>query len=103
SWQPDYVVPTDGGYWLPLLGRRTTTLLPLVYPGERGVAPRDVELMEELSRASASIDAPKTLAELRASRVTYVYVGARGGPIDEAALAQSPAFRRVYQRGAVAI
>jgi hypothetical protein len=102
-WNPDYVVPTDGGYWMPLLARRATTLLPLVYPGERGVAMSDVERMEQLSRASVRIGAPETVAQLRSSRVTHVYVGARGGPIDEAALAQSPAFRRVYQRGAVSI
>src|SRR5205085_3613600 len=70
-WNPDYVVPTDGGYWMPLLAFRATTLLPLVYPGERGVAMTDVERMEQLSRASARIDAPETLAQLRASRVTH--------------------------------
>jgi hypothetical protein len=104
SWSPDYVVPTDGGYWLPLLAGRATTLLPLVYPGERGVALSAIDEMERISRAaSSSIDDPTTIALLRTAGVTHVYFGVRGGPINEAKVAESPAFRRIYRRGGVSI
>ncbi len=103
-WNPDYVVPTDGGYWMPLLARRATTLLPLLYPGERGVSPSSIDEMERVSRASSlAARSSDALAVLRAAGVTHVYLGARGGPIDEAALQQNPAFRRIYQRDAVSI
>ena len=40
---------------------------------------------------------------LAAQGVTHVYLGSRGGPIGEAVLDESAAFRRVYQRDAVSI
>ncbi len=104
SWEPDFVEPTDGGAWLPLLAHRSTTLLPLVYAGERGAAPADIDRMERIARAArADVAAPATIALLREAGVTHVYLGAYGGPIDEARLAESPAFRRVYGADGVSI
>jgi hypothetical protein len=103
-WQPDYVVPSDGGYWLPLLAGRGTTLLPLLYPAERGLAPRRIEAIERQVRALQSEpEAPTTLALLRAAGVTHLYIGSRGGPIDERRVRASPAYHPVYRRGGVSI
>jgi hypothetical protein len=104
GWEPDFVAPTDGGAWLPLLARRETTLLPLVYAGERGAAPADIDRMERIARAArADPAAPGTLRLLRESGVTHVYLGARGGPIEEHKLVASPAYRRVYASQSVSI
>jgi len=103
AWHPDYVVPTDGGYWMPLLTHRKSTLLPLVYPGERGVTASDVDTIERLARASQEITAPQSISLLRALGVTHVYIGVRGGPIDEASMMRSPDFRLIYNRGGAAI
>jgi hypothetical protein len=104
GWEPDFVAPTDGGAWLPLLARRETTLLPLVYAGERGAAPADIDRMERIARAArADPAAPRTLRLLRESGVTNVYLGARGGPIEEHKLLASPAYRRVYASQSVSI
>jgi hypothetical protein len=103
-WQPDFVAPTDAGYFLPLLARRPTTLLPMVYAAERGAAPEAVERMEAIARASAQDPAsPAAIALMRAAAVRYVYLGLRRGPIAEYRLATSPAFRRVYQQGGVSV
>ncbi len=104
NWEPDFVEPTDGGSWLPLLAHRATTLLPLVYAGERGVAPADIDRMERIARAArADVTAPATIELLRESGVNFVYLGVYGGPIDEFKLAASPAFRRVYAGYGVSI
>ena len=103
-WQPDFVAPTDAGYFLPLIAGRQTTLLPMVYPAERGIPPGAVERMEAIARSSAQDPtSPETLALLRAVGVTHVYLGVRRGPIPEYRLAASPAFRRVYQERGVSI
>jgi hypothetical protein len=104
DWEPDFVEPTDGGAWLPLLARRGTTLLPLVYAGERGAAAADIDRMERIARAArADPAAPATLDLLRENGVTHVYLGVYGGPIDENRLAASPAYRRVYAADGAAI
>ena len=104
SWEPDFVEPTDGGSWLPLLAHRATTLLPLVYAGERGVAAADIDRMERIARAArADVTAPTTIQLLRESGVSFVYLGVYGGPIDEGKLAASPEFRRIYAAHGVSI
>jgi hypothetical protein len=104
KWEPDFVEPTDGGSWLPLLAHRATTLLPLVYAGERGVAPADIDRMEQIARAArADVTAPTTIQLLRESGVSFVYLGVYGGPIDELRLATSSDFRRIYARHGVSI
>jgi hypothetical protein len=104
AWNPDFVVPTDGGYWLPLLAGRPTTLLPMLYPAERGVSPSQIALMEDLAAAvqrDPADDAAQAL--LCAAGVTHVYLGVGGGPIDERKLVASSRFRPIYRRDGVAI
>src|SRR5207245_2804296 len=99
-WQPDFVAPTDAGYILPLFTGRPTTLLPMVYPAERGIPAGSIDRMEAIARSSAAdVTSPETLALLRAAGVTHVFLGVRRGPIAEYRLANSPLFRRVYQEG----
>jgi hypothetical protein len=104
GWNPDFVVPTDGGYWLPLLAGRPTTLLPMLYPAERGVDPSQIARMEELAVA-VQRDPGDDVAQalLCAAGVTHVYLGVGGGPIDERKLMASPRFRSIYRRDGVAI
>jgi hypothetical protein len=60
--------------------------------------------MERIARAArVDVAAPTTLRLLRESGVTHVYLGVYGGPIDEAKLASSPAFRRIYAGDGVSI
>jgi hypothetical protein len=104
NWRPDFVAPTDAGYFLPLIAGRQTTLLPMVYPAERGTPAGTVERMEAIARSSAQDPtSPDAVALLRAAGVTHVYLGVRRGAIPEYRLAASPAFRRIYQERGVSI
>ncbi len=101
-WAPDYVVGVDGGYWLPLLAGRATTVLPMVYAAERGSDPTAVRAMVAVARALRDAPAdPATAAVLRAAGVGYVYHSGRPGGVDAAALARNPALRLVYARDGV--
>ena len=103
-WAPDYVVGIDGGYWLPLLAGRATTVLPMVYAGERGADPGAVRDMIAVARVLRDAPAaPDTAALLRALGVGYVYHGGRVGVPDVAALAANPALRSVYERDGVRV
>ena len=78
-WAPDYVVGVDGGYWLPLLAGRATTVLPMLYPGERGADPAATAAMIAVARALRDAPAaPETARLLRALGVGYVYDSGRG-------------------------
>jgi hypothetical protein len=103
EWGPDFVAPTDAGYWLPLLASQRTTLLPMVYAAERGAAPGEVDRMERIARAAERPAAAESLRLLRDSGVTHVYLGVRRGPIPEHELATSSAYRRLYRAQGVAI
>jgi hypothetical protein len=101
-WAPDYVVGVDGGYWLPLLAGRATTVLPMLYAGERGADPRAVRDMVAVARALRDAPtSPETAALLRALGVSYVYHGGRVAVPDVAALAANPALRPVYESDGV--
>jgi hypothetical protein len=103
-WAPDYVVGIDGGYWLPLLAGRTTTVLPMTYAGERGADRDAVRAMVAVARALRDAPAaPETAGLLRAHGVGYVYHGGRVAVPAVEALAANPGLRAVYERGGVRV
>ncbi|HZS03142.1 MAG TPA: DUF6541 family protein [Chloroflexota bacterium] len=103
-WAPDYVVGIDGGYWLPLLASRATTVLPMLYPGERGADPQAVARMVAVTRALRDAPAdPATAALLRSQGVGYVYHSGRSPVPALEGLAANPALRLVYDQGGVRI
>jgi hypothetical protein len=105
------VAGSDGGWWLPLLARRSTNLPPLNYSLERGDQPDYrvwVNAVPEAIRANGVADA--AVLQLLAEReITHVYVGQKqgrvnyGGPDDLApqVLLASPNFRPVYHEDRV--
>jgi hypothetical protein len=103
-WAPDYVVGVDAGYWLPLLGGRATTVLPMLYAGERGADPRAVRDMVAVARALREAPAaPETATLLRALGVGYVYHSGRVPVPEVAALAANPGLPLVYERDGVRV
>lgn len=109
---PGVVVGSDGGWWLPLLARRQTTLPPILYIAEQGPRP-DYRLWVNALYAALhdlGITHPQTLAMLREREVTHVYLGQRGGTVGYSGGAQiiapetllgDPAFRLVYHEDQV--
>jgi len=101
------IVGSDGGWWLPLLARRETTLPPINYGSEQGPRPGYREWINLMSAEvlSKGIDHPDVLALLRARGITHIYLGQRkgqvnyGGPVLEPErLLASPHFRPVYHQ-----
>jgi len=104
------VVGSDGGWWLPLLAGRATTVPPLSYGLE--LRPDDAYHQEITELAHQvqqhGLDDPATLELLHQRGVTHVYVGQRQGRVNydgavlaAAQLEQSASYRSVYHQDRV--
>jgi hypothetical protein len=115
----------DGGFWLPLLAGRPTTVPPMTYGNERcRIAGCDRELAtlyETLRNARlhdprprmTDLTRPAALAALRERGVAYIYFGALplSGPgtfnppdlFERDGVRRHPAYRQVYAAGGVEI
>ena len=78
------IVGSDGGWWLPLLARRQTTLPPLTYASDQGLRPDYREwtntLVAEIN--NKRINDADTIARLHDRGITHIYVGQRQGSIN---------------------
>lgn len=102
-WQAKTYVGTDGGYWIPnLTGRRTT--MPIVFYSQG--SPDYITQVNDLAQKIAASPDPNNLdflAMLSARAVTYVYFGSKGGPLSIEAFERSPHFHVVYSNATVII
>ncbi|MGW8251757.1 MAG: DUF6541 family protein, partial [Anaerolineales bacterium] len=104
---------TDGGWWLPLLTGRQTTIPPMNYAFEQEPWPGYRDWINVLYKEieEKGIDHPDVLRELRQRGVTHVYIGQQQGSVsffgqfnfDLQALQSSPYFREVYSQDRVRI
>lgn len=85
----------DGGAWIvPLTGRRTTTPpIDHIYNPDLFAQVRD---FNEAASTRETWASPEAAAWLREQGVSHVYVGARGGFFDPAALMRNPAIVPLY-------
>jgi hypothetical protein len=105
------VVGSDAGWWLPLLARRSNTVPPINYGMELWSQPDYGQLVHDLSvqPVEGGPDDPETIALLRQSGVTHVYIGQRQGRVnyggsdllDPQELASSPHYRLTYHQDRV--
>jgi len=104
------IVGSDGGWWLPLLARRQTTLPPLPYIAERGPTPEYQGWINALWRqiSNQGLDNPDTIEMLRERKVTHVYIGQRQGSVNSwdnklelGELLAIPSFRPIYRQDRV--
>jgi hypothetical protein len=105
------VVGADGGWWIPLLAERRTTLPPLYAlvesPSEPGYVQRVVGLVLDLQ--ATPVTTPDGQQVLCANGITHLYVGQGqglvGNPgealISAADVAASPAFQKLYHQDRV--
>ena len=78
------VVGSDGGWWMPLLANRNSTVPPLLYVAEQGISPdygQQVKTMNDVIKANG-ITAQEALELLNERGVSYVYIGQRRGQIN---------------------
>jgi hypothetical protein len=105
------VVGSDGGWWLPLLAGRQTTLPPILYGSEQAPRPDYRLWINALPTllGQKPPDDPEVLAMLRERGVTHVYIGQRQGRLnydgpgilEPRQLLASPHFRPVYHEDRV--
>jgi len=104
------IVGSDGGWWLPFLARRQTTLPPINYGFERDPWPGYRKQINALTFEiqEKGVQNPDVLSQLKDRGISYVYVGQRqgqvnsGGPLFTAEqLLADPNFRLVYHQDRV--
>jgi hypothetical protein len=102
-WQGQTYVGTDGGYWIPnLTGRRTTMPIAFYTNGDQGYWQHVNDLAIRIDAGPDPTD--KTFLEaLRQRGVTHVYIGAKGGPLPLAKFIQSEHYGEIYGQGTVHI
>lgn len=101
-------VGSDGGWWIPLLTGRATTLPPATYGTEYGPTP---DYRQQVNQVITDIHepgvlTPEGLAAMRRHGIDYIYVGAHMGQndrIDPGQLAQTPGLVVVYEHDGVTI
>lgn len=116
------VAGTDGGWWIPLLTGRQTSLPPLTYGTERGSS-EDLYLqvnqlavrlrgrpLTDSTPIAINLTKPLAIQALRDTHTEYIYSGAHQTPgsgladhIDTQVLQNSPFFREVYSSDGVEI
>jgi hypothetical protein len=106
-----WVVGSDGGWWLPVLARRRTSLPPINYGSERGPRPDYVEWVNALPLQiqTKGITHPDVVALLHERGITHVYIGQRQGQVNAPGpamlqvdrLLASPSFRCIYHQDRV--
>jgi hypothetical protein len=93
---------SDGGAWIvPLTGRQSTTP-PADYAYSKSLAQQVSRFNEEAQTRSDWSD-PAAAQWLKEQSVSHVYVGAKGGEFDPAALSLNPRLRLLYGRDGVFI
>jgi hypothetical protein len=104
-WLPQAPHGTDGGYWIPYLAERSTTVGVMI--NSLGSDELIYEIVS-LSRAEERLESdPSAVDELRDRGVDYIYIGARGdfsGPgLSADLLRNTPGISQVYDRDGVTI
>jgi hypothetical protein len=86
---------SDGGAWIvPLTGRMTSTP-PVDYTYNRNLKQSVINFNEKAVNIKDWADT-EAAEWLRSQSITHIYVGARGGFFDPAALAANPDLRKLY-------
>ena len=101
------VVGSDGGWWLPLLATRSTTLPPINYGNENGPTEDYRKWVNQLQIEidQKGIDHPHVISMLNERSVEYVYIGQRQGQVnnpgnflDPDVMLASPNFTLLYHQ-----
>ena len=104
------IVGSDGGWWLPLIAQRQTTLPPLNYVSEKGPRPDYLEWVNHLTAEInlKGVDHPDVLKLLEERGITHIYIGQRQGVVNSGGnamklqeLLASPDYIPVYHQDRV--
>ncbi len=110
AYDGEAIVGSDGGWWLPLLSGRQTSLPPLPYMNEQGPRPDYREWINTLVAdiQEKGISHPDVLKELEQRGIDYVYIGQQQGAVNSpepmiklSLLLESQEFQPVYHQDRV--
>ncbi|MBI2953458.1 MAG: DUF1616 domain-containing protein [Chloroflexi bacterium] len=101
-WQYGMYVGSDGGYWIPALTGRRTTVPTLLYALGKPSYLRNTSSRIAEAEALASSDRREDLRRyIEDNGVTYVYIGYRGGVMDPNLFLDTRGYREVYRKDGV--
>lgn len=110
AYSDSLIAGTDGGWWLPLITQRQSSLPPLNYGAERGPRPDYRQWINQLSIdiQSKGIDHSDVIKEMSQRGITHVYIGQQQGLVNSTTplirldqLLASPHFQPVYHQDRV--
>jgi hypothetical protein len=78
------IVGSDGGWWIPLLARRQTTLPPITYGFEHDPWPGYAEQVNALTFEieAKGIQNPNILSQMKDRGISYLYIGQLQGQVN---------------------
>jgi hypothetical protein len=102
-WMNEVRMGADGGWWLPLLAERATSLPSILYTQGPPAYRQEIQDLAAAVEAAPELSDPALLARLDAARITHVYLGALPGPMTAQQLDRNPALEALYVQGPVRI
>ena len=102
-WQGDLWVGADGGYWLPILAERETTMPAVFYAQGPESYRQGITSLAEAVEEAESMDDPELRSRLLAEGVTHLFVGAQGGRMLPKDLDPSAYYALLYKTGPVRV
>lgn len=102
QWLGDTWAGSDGGAWLTPLTGLQTTAPPVDYVYD----PDLLQFVSDFNEGAKSItdwSTPEAAAWLREQGITHIFIGAKGGFFDPAALATNPQMKMIYHQDGVFI
>ena len=100
-WQEGAYMGTDGGYWIPLLTGRATTLPPALYFYGAPEYFTHVHAVADVVATVTSADDASLRRVIEEEGVTHVYLGARGGALRPEFFLDDPRYHVLYSTGSV--
>ena len=105
------VAGSDGGWWLPLLAKRNTSLPPITYSFEDGAGTTNLTETNNLSWEikTKGITNPEVISLLKKRGIKYIYIGQRQGVVnykgakilDPQVIKNDPNFESIYHQDRV--
>lgn len=102
------VVGSDGGWWLPILAERDTSLPPLTYSWETGTGTEYIEWINDLTSnfQEKGLRDDEFISMLKERNITHIYIGQRQGRVNNPGphvlsaeqISSIPIFRPIYHK-----
>jgi hypothetical protein len=107
DFSPNFIIGSDGGWWLPILTRRCVLAYPMTTSVERFSHPNALNKIVTLHKLHGDISNKAALEIMRKYNIKYVYTSninrIGGSYIDPFKLKKSPFFKLIYKNRSVLV